>query len=195
MVKAKGANVLVALTAASVLLVGGVVGVLAADHPGGGPGNSGGHGNSQVVTGDNGGGQPGNDGQGANPGADNGNGHGRPADVGNPFTVTGPADVTGPSTVTGPADVTGASTVTGEAGPNGEGGQACPSGITSLAQAESSGDFRNHGEFVSCVARGEDTLASPNTVSGSADLSVSGAAQSDVGKPDGSDVSPETDGQ
>ena len=68
---------------------------------------------------------------------------------------------------------------------NGEGAdndqaRSCPTGITTLAQAEDSNAFKNHGEFVSCVAHGEDGGVAPNT-SGSG-ISVSEAAHSDVGK-------------
>lgn len=62
-------------------------------------------------------------------------------------------------------------------------GRSCPAGITTLDQARAYTGWRNHGQFVSCVAHGKHGGVGPS-ISGSG-ISVSDAAQSDVGKQNG----------
>jgi hypothetical protein len=175
--KTHGTRMVVALTAASFLMVGSVMGAMAKDHPGGASGDhAGAHGPSvtQVQS-------PGNvaHGPGAthdqSPGnAANGHDHADQPQARGSDDDTPVAEVENPATVTEPATVTGPSAPTSE-------GRVCPDGITTLEQAQSF-DWENHGQFVSCVASG--------AISG---VSVEDAAHSDIGKPN-DDQSAQPDG-
>ncbi len=80
------------------------------------------------------------------------------------------------------AKVTDGATVTSPGRPTHEARpeeRECPSDVDSESEAEEF-EWRNHGQFVSCVARGEVSID---------DMDTDDAAHSDIGKPDRSDQS------